>query len=108
MASVSYIWIALGLVPIIINNLSVLHYDPVVAPIFAASFAQIGVVATIILKTKNPKLRAIAIPAFISGVFGITEPAIYGVTLPRKKPFIISCIGAAIGGGIMGGMASYI
>lgn len=62
------------------------------------SFAQIGVVLAIYFKTKNQKLKSIALPAFISGIFGVTEPAIYGVTLPRIKMFVISCIGAAIGG----------
>lgn len=95
-----------GLIPIAMNNYAVLHYDPVIAAYFGASFAQIGVVAAIILKTKDKKLRSIAIPAFISGIFGVTEPAIYGVTLPRKKPFVISCIAAAVGGGIMGVMGS--
>lgn len=36
------------------------------------------------------------------GLFGVTEPAIYGVTLPRKKPFILSCIAADVGGGLIG------
>jgi len=97
-----------GFVPIVINNLSVLHYDPILAATFGASFAQTGVVLAVLLKTKNAKLRSIAIPAFISGIFGVTEPAIYGVTLPRKKPFIISCIGAAVGGGITGLMGTKI
>lgn len=61
-------------------------------------FAQIGVVLAIYLKTKNQKLKSIALPAFISGIFGVTEPAIYGVTLPRMKMFVISCIGGAISG----------
>lgn len=39
--------------------------------------------------------------AFISEIFGVNEPAIYGVTLPRKKYFIISCIGAAMGGALV-------
>lgn len=95
-----------GLIPICLNNLATMHYDPVIAPFFTASFAQIGVVAAIILRTKNTKLKTIAVPAFISGVFGITEPCLYGVTLPRKKPFILSCIGAAAGGGIIGLMGS--
>ncbi|MCR3759455.1 beta-glucoside-specific PTS transporter subunit IIABC [Clostridium felsineum] len=95
-----------GLVPILINNLSVLKYDPIIALTFGASFAQIGVVLAIMLKTKDQKLKSISIPAFISGIFGVTEPAIYGVTLPRKKPFVISCIGAAIGGAILGAMGS--
>lgn len=95
-----------GLIPILLNNLATMHYDPVIAPFFTASFAQIGVVAAIFIKTKNTKLKTIAVPALISGIFGITEPCIYGITLPRKKPFILSCIGAAAGGGIIGLMGS--
>ena len=79
-----------------------LHYDTLLVCTLGASFAQTGVVLAILLKTKNQKLRSIAIPAFISGIFGVTEPAIYGITLPRKKPFVLSCIGAAVGGGIAG------
>lgn len=91
-----------GLVPLAMINIANLGYDFVLATIFVASFAQTMVVLGIILKTKDQKLKTIAIPAFISGIFGVTEPAIYGVTLPKKKPFVISCIGAAIGGGIIG------
>lgn len=91
-----------GVVPLALINISTLGYDYVLAPVFAASFAQSMVVLAIILRTKNQKLRNIAIPACISGMFGVTEPCIYGVTLPKKKPFVISCIGAAIGGGIIG------
>lgn len=43
-----------------------------------------------------------ALPNFISGIFGVTEPAIYGILLPLKKPFIISCIAGGIGGGFYG------
>ena len=88
-------------VPIMLNNFATLGNDPVMVVIFTASFAQIGVVLAIFLKTKNKKLKGIALPAFITGIFGITEPAIYGVTLPRQKYFFISCIGAAIGGGLI-------
>ena len=91
-----------GLVPIMMINFATIGYDVVVTPYFAASFAQTAVVLAIILKTKDKKLKDIAIPAFISGIFGVTEPAIYGVTLPKKKPFVISCIAAGIGGAIMG------
>lgn len=65
---------------------------------FFACFAQTGVVLAVYLKTKDKKLKSIALPAFISGIFGVTEPAIYGVTLPRIKMFVISCIGAATAG----------
>ena len=90
-----------GLVPVMLNNIATFGNDPVVITMFGASFAQIGVVLGILLRTKDQKLKGIALPAFISGIFGVTEPAIYGVTLPRKKYFIISCIGAAIGGALI-------
>ena len=99
-----------GFVPIAINNLTVLHYDPILTATFGASFAQIGVVLAILLKTKNIKLKSLCIPAFISGFFGVTEPAIYGITLPRKKPFVLSCIAGSVGGAIIGfsGTKGYI
>ena len=76
---------------------------------FCVSFAQSAVVLAMILKTKDKKLKDIAIPAFISGLFGVTEPCIYGITLPKKKPFVISCIGGAAGGIItaLAGVKSY-
>lgn len=52
-------------------------------------------------KLKDPKLKSLAIPAFISGIMGITEPAIYGLSLPKKKPFYFSLVAAAVGGGLM-------
>ncbi|MCM3547690.1 beta-glucoside-specific PTS transporter subunit IIABC [Alkalihalobacillus clausii] len=99
-----------GLVPIAINNLVSTGSDPILAMIFAASFAQIGAVLAVWIRTKNQKLKSLSIPAFISGIFGVTEPAIYGITLPKKKPFIFSLVGAGIGGAIIGffGGAGYM
>lgn len=91
-----------GLVPISINNLAVYGGDPVLALVFAASFAQIGAVLAVWIRIKQKKLKTLSIPAFISGIFGVTEPAIYGITLPLKRPFIISCIGGALGGAVLG------
>lgn len=95
-----------GLIPVAINNISMLGYDTILAMSFAASFAQIGVVLAIWIKTRDRKLKSLCIPAFISGLFGVTEPAIYGVTLPRKKPFILSCIASGVGGAIIGVMGT--
>ncbi|MDU0398841.1 PTS system beta-glucoside-specific EIIBCA component [Lactococcus lactis] len=61
-----------------------------------ASFAQTGAVGAVMLKTKDKRLRELAIPAFISGWFWFTEPAIYGITLPKKRPFWVSCIVSGI------------
>lgn len=76
--------------------------DSLMALLGSVSFAQTAVVFAIWLKTKDKTLKQIAFPAWISGIFGVTEPAIYGVTLPRIKMFVISCVGGAIGGGIVG------
>lgn len=91
-----------GLIPLYVNNIMTLGYDNVMMPFFATTFAQTAVVIAIILKTKDKKLKSLAVPSAISGVFGITEPAIYGITLPRKKPFIISCIAGGIAGAYYG------
>lgn len=98
-----------ALIPLGILNFATLGYDYVLSPYFCVSFAQSMAVLGIICRTKDKKLKDMAVPAFISGMFGVTEPCIYGITLPKKKPFIISCIGGAIGGGIIGfaGVKSY-
>lgn len=95
-----------GLVPLGLINYSTLGYDYILSPYFCVSFAQTFVVLAMLLKTRDDKLKKVALPAFISGLFGVTEPAIYGVTLPKKKPFVISCIGGAIGGAFIGLMGT--
>ena len=101
--------IHMGLVAIAIVQLMTGEPTPIFSLVFAPSFAQTAVVFAIWLKTKDKKLKEIALPAWISGIFGVTEPAIYGVTLPRMKYFVISCIGAALGGAYYGfkGLLTY-
>lgn len=89
------------LIPSILN-LTAGTPDTIMPLIMVASFAQTGMVFAIWLKTKNQKLKQIAFPAWISGIFGVTEPAIYGVTLPRIKYFIMTCVVSGIGGAIIG------
>lgn len=89
-------------VAVMMSNVSAMGYDQISGLSLGVSFAQIGVVLAILLQTKDQKLKGIALPAFISGIFGVTESAIYGLTLPRKKPFILSCIAAGVGGGVIG------
>ena len=91
-----------GFIPVYINNVMTLGYDNVMMPFFACTFATSGVVLAIFFKTKDKKLKEMAIPNFISGIFGVTEPAIYGMLVPLKKPFIISCIAGGIGGAFYG------
>lgn len=91
-----------GFIPVYINNIMTNGYDNVMMPFFACTFATSAVVLAIFLKTKDKKLKEMALPNFISGIFGVTEPAIYSILLPLKKPFIISCIAGGIGGGFYG------
>lgn len=91
-----------GFIPVYINNVMTLGYDNVMMPFFACTFATSAVVLAIFIKTKDKQLKEMAIPNFISGIFGVTEPAIYGILLPLKKPFILSCIAGGIGGAFYG------
>ena len=75
--------------------------DYIMAIACMTSFAQIGVVLAICIKTRDCRLRSLALSAFISGIFGIVEPAIYGITLPRMKMFVLSCVGGAVCGGFI-------
>ena len=53
-----------------------------------AVIAQGGAALGVLLKTRNKQFKTVTLSAFITGIFGITEPIIYGVSLRLKKPFI--------------------
>jgi len=93
-----------GIIPIAILNINnpAVGFDTILSLTAACSFAQVGSLAAIYIKTKNQKIKSLTIPAFISAIFGVTEPAIYGITLPLKKPFYMTCVAGAIGGAIAG------
>ncbi|MGG5317391.1 PTS transporter subunit EIIC [Enterococcus sp. AZ072] len=89
-----------GMIPIVINNLATLGYDTIFAATCTASFTQLAILIAIVIRTKNKRIKNTATAAIFPAIFGITEPAIYGVTLPLKKPFIISCVSSGIGGAL--------
>ncbi|UWP68969.1 PTS transporter subunit EIIC [Subdoligranulum variabile] len=90
-----------ALVPMMLNNLQTVGQDTILSAMLGTTFAQTGAVLAIWVKTKNAKTRSLCPPAFISAIAGVTEPAIYGLTLPKKKPFVVTCIVAAIAGAAM-------
>ncbi|PTY79257.1 PTS beta-glucoside transporter subunit IIABC [Heyndrickxia sporothermodurans] len=91
-----------GLVPVMLNNISKYGRDTI-SPLYGpAVSAQAGAALGVFLKTKNKKMKTLSFSAFITGIFGVTEPAIYGVTLKLKRPFIIACISGGVGGAIAG------
>ncbi|HJG47512.1 MAG TPA: PTS transporter subunit EIIC, partial [Facklamia tabacinasalis] len=91
-----------GLVPIMILQVAQSGMSNIGAVINAVSFAQMGVMIAIYFKTKEAKVKQLSVPAIISAAFGVTEPAIYGFSLPMRTPFIISCIGGGIQGAFIG------
>ncbi|WP_343550567.1 PTS beta-glucoside transporter subunit IIABC [Pantoea sp.] len=91
-----------GLVPIMLNNLANFGHDTLLPLLMPAVLGQAGATLGIFLRTREAKLKAMAGSAFTASIFGITEPAVYGVTLPRRRPFIFGCIGGALGASILG------
>lgn len=86
-----------GVTPMVLANFDLYGRDSFQAYQTIAVIAQVGAVLGVILKAKNQETRKVSISAGVTGVFGITEPAIYGVNLRFKKPFIFGCIGGGIG-----------
>lgn len=91
-----------GLVPLFTLEYQTTGMIMLIAPVFAAVLAQAAAVAGVWVRTRNRSLRSLAAPATLSGFLaGITEPAIYGINLPLKRPFAFGIVGGVIGGAIM-------
>lgn len=90
-----------SLIPIALINMGN-GGDIILAAMFGTTFAHTGAVAGIWLKSKDKKIKSLAPAALISAIAGVTEPAIYGITLPKKAPFFRTCVIAGIAGGFLG------
>lgn len=88
-------------VPVAMINITNLGYDTLLMVTHPAAFAQTAALFAMYLKMKDKKKKMLALPAIASGLCGVTEPSIYGYTLPAKTPFIASMVGAAVGNGMM-------
>lgn len=84
------------------NNISVKGSDTILALIGPAVFAQAGAALAVCLRSRDKKFRSLCLSAVVSAFFGVTEPAMFGVNLPRKKPMIAVCIGGGAGGAVAG------
>ena len=91
-----------GLVPVALNNFASQGWDPILALIFAHSFALAGAILAIWIRTRSEKIKSLSFPAFLSAIFGVTEPGMYGLALPLKRPFTYTLISSAVGGAIIG------
>lgn len=91
-----------GLVPIFQIEFQSTGQMLLIAPVFAAVLAQAAAVAGVWVRARNKALKSLAAPATLSGFLaGITEPAIYGINLPLKRPFAFGIVGGAVGGAIV-------
>lgn len=91
-----------GITPVVVANFDMYGRDSFQAFQTIAVIGQVGAALGFYFKSKNHEMRGISLSAFITGIFGITEPAIYGVNLRFKKPFIYGCICGALGGVVAG------
>lgn len=92
-----------GITPVTVGNYASLGYDTFTGLQASAVFAQAGAAFGVFLKTRDKEMKGVSASAALTGLFGITEPAIYGVNLRLKKPMICGCIAGAVGGAIAGG-----
>lgn len=86
-----------GILPVAMMNIEMYGSDSFQVFQTCAVIAQVAACFGVLIKTKNQKMKNVAFSAGLTGIFGITEPAIYGVTLSLKRPFLFGCIGGATG-----------
>lgn len=92
-----------GIVPAMLNNLSLHGFDTIKPPSAAATFASSGAALGVFLKAKDKKLKAYALSALMPSILaGVTEPIVYGISVKLKRPLIAQIIGGVIGGAIIG------
>lgn len=88
--------------PLRYNNFATLGYDTLITPNFVAPFCQMAAVLAVMIKTRDKSAKSLCAPAAISALFGVSEPCIYAINLPRKIPFVCASVGAAIAGAVVG------
>jgi beta-glucoside PTS system EIICBA component len=84
--------------PIVVNNLTTKGFDVILPSMFAANMGQAGAAFAVALRSKNKSFKSLAMTTSLTAVMGITEPAMYGVNMRLKKPFIGGLIGGAVAG----------
>ncbi|WIL44108.1 glucose PTS transporter subunit IIA (plasmid) [Pantoea agglomerans] len=97
-----------GLVPLMINNLAVLGHDSMLPMLLPAVMGQVGAALAVFLRSRDARQKMLAGSSVTAGIFGITEPAVYGVNLPLRRPFIFGCVAGAIGGAIVGFSSTHV
>lgn len=90
--------------PLRYNNFATLGYDTLITPNFPAAWTQGAAAMAVYFKTRDSKAKGLCVSSFISTIFGVSEPAIYSINLPRKVPFACASVAAGIAGALVGMM----
>lgn len=91
--------ISKAFIPLFTSDLATNGYSALIAVVFFASvLAQVGSVLAYCARSRNEKIRQVGVASAISGCFGITEPAMFGINIPARKPYVFGLIGGAAGG----------
>lgn len=88
-----------GMVPVLTQMLTAQGFNYVSPTSGAANIGQAGAAFGVWIKSHDKNQKANALSACIAACTGITEPVVYGVTVPLGKPFLFAGIGGAVGGG---------
>ncbi|KAA6449322.1 PTS transporter subunit EIIC [Bacillus swezeyi] len=87
-----------GLTPVHMELINSIGDDPLLPILAMGGAGQVGAAFAIYFKTKKARLKRAIAGGLPSGMLGIGEPLIFGVTLPLGRPFLTACLGAGVGG----------
>lgn len=91
-----------GFFPIAINNVAVYGFDTLMPLFGTAMFAQAGAALAVAVRSKNKVFKTEAFSAGLIALLGVTEPAVFGVTLRLKRPMVCACVAGGLGGALAG------
>lgn len=88
-----------GVAPLGVMQMAELGHDSIFGPgALVSNIAQATAASVVAFRTKDKKIKQVALSGSITAYMGITEPVLYGVNLPKKYPLIAAMIGGASGG----------
>lgn len=91
-----------GMVPVIIEHINTVGVDSFLPLCGAAVMGQAGAAMAVSILAKDKRLKTVALSSSITAILGVTEPVLYGVNIPLKRPMIAACIAGALGGALVG------
>ncbi|WP_302688894.1 PTS transporter subunit EIIC [uncultured Veillonella sp.] len=91
-----------GFFPIAINNVAVYGFDTLMPLFGTAMFAQAGAALAVAVRSKNKVFKTEAFSAGLIALLGVSEPAVFGVTLRLKRPMVCACVAGGLGGALAG------